>query len=174
MLKNNILKKIKQSTNEDYLINNTPKSKVLTYNELTNYDTLDNLFDNKDVIYLLYESRKNFGHWCCLMKKDNGNIEFFDSYGIFPDQELKWTNKTFREKNNMILPHLTALLYNCPYQIEYNNHKLQKQEPDVNTCGKWCLLRALSKDICNIDKFASFFKNNKHFEPDELVVLIND
>lgn len=171
MLKTNILKKIDSPTDEDYLKNNTPNSKVLTYNQLTNYKDIDALFGDKNIIYLLYESIKNYGHWCLLMKRKNGNIEFFDSYGIFPDQELKFSNKLFRIKNNMTLPHLTALLYKCPYHIEYNNYKLQSKNNNVATCGKWCLIRALSKDICNIDIFADYFKNNKHFKPDELIVL---
>lgn len=171
MLKTNILEELKKSTDENYLKDNTPNSKILTYKQLTNYKDIDTLFGKKDVIYLLYETIKNYGHWCVLMKKNDGNIEFFDSYGIMPDQELKFADDLFRMKNNMLLPHLTALLYMCPYHIEYNDHKLQSTNDNIATCGKWCLIRALTKDICDIDIFADYFKNNKHFKPDELIVL---
>lgn len=147
------------------------KINIYTYNELTKFNNIDDAFDKFDVIFLLFETKKNFGHWVCLIKTEDF-IEHFDSYGIFPDKELKYTNKSFRMKNNMMLPHLTYLLLKSNKKIEYNDHQLQsKKYKWIATCGRFCALRYMCKDY-NIDVFADFFLRNKKYTPDEIVTLL--
>jgi len=151
------------------LFNN--KIHIYDYNELSQFNNINQAFHPYDVIFLLFETKQNYGHWTCIINHDD-RIEFFDSYGIFPDKERKYTNIEFRKQNNMMLPHLTALLYNSNKQIEYNDHKLQDMSKrNIQTCGRWCAFRYLCKDI-NIDSFARFFKNNKKYTPDELVTIL--
>lgn len=135
--------------------------KVITYIELSKYKNIDQLLSNKKYIIILYETMQNYGHWCCLFKTNKDTIEFFDSYGVLPDDELKYAYKFFRKKNNMILPHLTFLLLFCPYKVEYNNYKFQKKGPNIATCGRWCIVRCLFSDY-NIDEFYKLFKKYKN------------
>lgn len=83
------------------------KAKVVTYDQLRTFckvKNIDDLLKPHGAVFLLYQQQKNHGHWVALFRRENrkGNveIEFFDSYGIFPDEQLFWTDKTVR--NNCI------------------------------------------------------------------------
>ena len=132
--------------------------KIYTYNELSRIKSLDQLFGPYNCVFILYETRKNYGHWCVLTR-DHNRITFFDSYGIFPDMELKWTPQAFRRRNNMILPHLTSLLYHdkSGREIHYNNHRLQRMNKKIATCGRWCAVFALMHSFCPVELFADHF-----------------
>ena len=132
---------------------------------------INSLLANEKYIVILYETRKHYGHWCCLFRNNKNNIEFFDSYGIFPDDELKYATKSFRKKNNMMWPHLTYLLLSCPYKIEYNNHKFQKMSRKISTCGRWCLIRCLLSAV-DIDNFYKLFK--KYKDKDKVALFLTD
>lgn len=156
-------------TSIDLLKNINYKAHIYRYSDLTKFNTIKKAFYPHHIIFLLYETKKNYGHWCCLLDKKN-SIEHFDSYGIFPDDELKQTPLSFRMENKMELPHLTALLYKSKRVIEYNNYKLQEYNKKIATCGRWCLIRAKYKDV-DIDNFANIFLNRK-FSPDEIITLL--
>ncbi len=151
------------------------KVKIYTYNELTKFKTLDDAFYPFNIIFLLFETSRNFGHWCVICKKGNREKEkiyFFDPYGIFPDQQLKFTKFLFRKYNNMILPYLTILLLKSNKNIEYNEHVLQNiNNKSIATCGKWCCWFALLYKNVSIDSFARFFKSRK-YTPDEYISMI--
>ncbi len=147
------------------------KIKIYTYNELTQYKTLEEAFYPYDIIFILFETRQLFGHWCVLCQNKN-NVYFFDSYGNFPDEQLKFTNDIFREYNNMELPYLTILLLKSDKSIHYNNHKLQNiNNTSLATCGRWVLMYALLYNHISMDKFAEFFKSRK-ISPDKYVTLL--
>lgn len=156
-------------SNHDLMKYMKGKCKIYTYNELSKFNNLEEAFENTEVIFLLYETIKNYGHWCSILKRKN-SIEFFDPYGIFPDEELKFTDDVFRLKNNMILPHLTYLLWKSRKRVEYNNYKLQSKKFGINTCGRWNLIRAQYKDI-NIDNFAKLLTKN-NIPNDVLITLL--
>lgn len=125
--------------------------KILTYKELTKYNTIAKAFGKHKFIGLLYERIEGNGHWVLLINHRD-SIEHFDSYGIFPDDELKFTDIIYRKKNNMYFPYLTYLLLNSKKKKEYNNYKFQKENNNISTCGRWLLFRAKTS-LMNIDKF---------------------
>ena len=123
------------------------KVNIMTYQELTRYDNiLDALGKHKNLV-LLYETKNNSGHWICIFETPNKMISFFDSYALPPDDELYFVSDKFRIENNMYFPHLSKLLLECPRKIEYNHHQFQKLSPAINTCGRWCIVRLLLKNI---------------------------
>ena len=115
---------------------------------------------------LLYETRQNFGHWVCVFKVDKNTIEHFDSYGLKPDEELKFVPENFRKVNYLDYPHLTALLYFSKYDVIYNECQLQKYLEDVNTCGRWVTARLAYRMIPQ-EEFAKFFL--EYDDPDQIV-----
>jgi hypothetical protein len=152
--------------------------KVLTYTELAEYNTLDDLLAPYGVVVILYLTKKNFGHWVLLFRyPDNpSHIEFFDSYGLFPDSELKFVPSNFRKENNMKFPHLTWLLYkyltnNPKGKIEYNNHRFQEKEEDVNTCGRHVINRYIYKDqyINDYYEMMNFVRKSTGLSYDQIV-----
>lgn len=122
------------------------KAKVLVYSDLANYKTLDDAMGPHGALFLLYESQPDYGHWTCVFRRGN-LIEFFDSYGGFPDTQLEWIDDHFREISGQSYPLLTWLLYHSPYDLSYNEHKFQKKGDDIATCGRWCSLRLAMKDM---------------------------
>ena len=148
------------------------KTKILTYPLLTKYNNLDDLLDPYNNIVILYLTREKFGHYCALVKR-KGKICFFDSYGgnKKPDEQLEFINDHFRLKSNQDFPHLTKLLYESKYPVEYNEHQYQEKGPHIATCGYHCV--NFIKSGLDIDQYYKKMKQlkkkyNKSF--DELVV----
>jgi hypothetical protein len=154
------------------LLNN--KIKIVTYSEIANYKTIDELLKPYNQIIILYESSKNMGHWCACWKKGK-MIHMFDSYGLFIDDELKFVkNKTFKEKSNQDYPYLTKLIYDSKYELDYNDHRLQRFSSGISTCGRWCVLRLLNKNL-STDAFYHKVKEASKMAdmtPDEFVTKL--
>jgi len=133
------------------------KCKIITYSDLRKYNNIEYLINLSKFIILLYQHTDiNYGHWCTFFINKNNSIEFFDSYGIMPDYELRFADNYFRKENNLLLPHLTALLMKSKRNIEYNNYIFQGKKS--RTCGLWVVCRCLFYKK-NIDEFYNLFKN---------------
>lgn len=167
----NIKKMMKKSLSDVEIINFLDnKTKILTYPELTKYETLDELLYPYDNVIILYLTGKNYGHWTCLFKLNNNNVEFFDPYAMKPDEELKLIPLHFRKINNQLFPHLSHLLYNSKYTIHYNDYPLQEYVNDVNTCGRHCIVRLLFKNM-SIDNYIKIMISQK-INPDKIVTYL--
>ena len=126
---------------------------VVKYNELEGISP-NKLLNNLPIV-ILYETEPNFGHWTLLHKLDNGNIEFFDSYGFKPDSEFKLISPEYQYPHYLmeLLKKLSKLT-----QIHYNQYQLQSKANGVSTCGRWCILRRLYPDL-DIDQFKEGIDN---------------
>ena len=62
---------------------------IVPYHTLRPNHSLEELFGDKPAVMLLYETKENYGHWVALIKQ-NGFLEFFDSYGFKVDEELNY------------------------------------------------------------------------------------
>jgi hypothetical protein len=149
--------------------------KVTSYKDLDKIKSLPELFKKIKALIILYEYKNAYGHWVLVIKTVNKKgekvIEFFDPYGVMPDRQLKGFTKKTREKFGMKYPTLTKLLLDSGFPIEFNNHRLQKLKKGVSTCGRWCAVRALFRDL-DIDTFAKEMKSKKSMSPDEVVVSL--
>lgn len=144
------------------------KANIILYPEIYKYNTIDELLEPYGSAFILYEWKPNFGHWVTLNKIGDNTIEFFCSYGVIPDDHLGWVPKNFRKKSHQNFSYLTRLLYESPYNVDYNEYPFQKKGSGISTCGRWAGMRILLKDI-PLKKFAKIFK---HKNGDELVTLI--
>lgn len=143
-----------------YMLND--KIKVVVYDELQQYNTLDELLQPYMAVVILYPNfhDKQCGHWCCCFVNTSGHrVEFFDSYGSYIDEKIADFDKevesqrgdTFHQPKK-IEPKLLELIYNSPYQnIVFNHVTYQCQKIDTNTCGLWVVWR---------------LKNRQHTEDD--------
>lgn len=132
------------------------KANLILYPQLHKYKSIDEILGPYDATFILFESEPRFGHWCCLFKEGN-DVEFFNPYGGYPDDSLKYIDKNFRKISNQLIPYLSYLMLDSPYELFYNEHKFQKMEEGVNTCGRWCAVRLLCRDI-SLDDFAKYFR----------------
>lgn len=171
-MQNDILKKLGKISlsGEDIYNALHKKTNIITYAQLRDYKSIDELLKPSGSIVILYETSKGFGHWVCLYK-DGSKIVFFDPYGLKPDEELKFIPKHFRKENGTNYPLLTYLLYKSGKNIEYNNHRLQRSLKDANTCGRHCIVRILNKKI-PLDKYAEILQNVKNITPDQVVTAL--
>lgn len=157
------------SDNEIYKALNG-QTKILTYPELSNYDSLEELLYPYNNVVILYETKGNFGHWVCLFKYHySSTISFFDSYGLKPDEELKITNDVMKTNT---YPYLSWLLLHHKGKVEYNHYQFQKYLQDVNTCGRWVIVRLLYMDV-PLKKFINMFKTkNDGIDTDDFVTFL--
>lgn len=156
----NIIKKyedIALSDQEVLKLVNT-EANIILYPDLYKYNNIDEILEPYGAAFILFCAKPNYGHWCLLFKLDDNTLEFFNPYGGFPDDSLKFIPKHFRSVSNQNSPILSYLLMNSPYELTYNEHQFQKKEKNVKTCGRWCSVRLLSRDL-SLKEFTKFFKN---------------
>ena len=126
------------------------KTNIIQYPQLANVDDINTLFDKLGRCIVFIPLSPTFGHWCCLLKKPNNIIEWFDPYGIAPDEEKKWINEDVLRQLHEDKPYLTQLLQkaNKEYgtRIMYNRHKWESEKNGISTCGRWVALVCL---LCN-------------------------
>lgn len=131
--------------------------RVVVYSQLSNFNSLENLFGPYDCVVLLYEKVPNNGHWTCLIKIPGGDVEFYDPYGGLPDSELQ-----FMHYSKSLGCLLSRLLINyhqrTGHDIWYNHGRQQKLARDVNSCGRHCVLRILFRWI-PIDQYINMMKD---------------
>jgi hypothetical protein len=109
---------------------------------------------------MAYEQLKTYSN------RGNKMLEFYDSYGLAPDEELKLDNQFhLRIHGGKITPHLGALIQAGGWSVKYNHEQLQEQLSDINTCGRYCVMRLIYKDL-SIRKFNDLLTKNKYYHPD--------
>jgi hypothetical protein len=148
---------------------------IYAYGDLADFDTLSQAWGPRQAMIILYETQKGNGHWTCVFE-NNGRICVFDSYAIIPDNELKYIDENFRQKSDQELPHLSHLMYDDGRPVEYNNHRLQKLDNSIATCGKHCIIRLLLRDL-GVDAYAKLMRNiakKNKLTVDELVSELYD
>ena len=137
-----------------------PDAQILKYSDLNRYSTLENLLPRvKSYFLLLYLESPNAGHWVLVSRPEQNQVEYFDSYGGYPDSPLLWTSPEKREKLGTGEPYLSMLFRQYPGKVVFNKVKYQKQEPGISNCGRWCVLRALKmKAGMNLSQFHEYVK----------------
>ena len=165
-------------SNEDikrYLGNDT---KIFEYQELNNFNSIDEFLPNKkDFCIILIETKQNSGHWTALMK-NNGLLEWFDSYGLGVDKELNFISNFMRRTLGQSEKQLTKLIDSSPYECVYNHVQLQTHKSFDNTCGRWVCSRILHfKKGLNLNQYIDYLNfvveqnNFKNILKYDLVVI---
>jgi hypothetical protein len=146
-----------------------PTLDVMPYPDLLRAKTIDDVLDDKGRLMLLYlTENQNTGHWVCVLKyRDQPVVEFFDPYGLAPDQQSKWLDDERLEEFGQDTFHLTKLLKNSPYKVIWNKTKFQKDRADINTCGRHCLTRLYLKHL-TLPQYTKLVKSSG-VSPDDFV-----
>jgi hypothetical protein len=147
---------------------------IIQYPDLASVDDINLIFDSLGRCIVFIPLSKTFGHWCCLLKRKNNIIDWFDPYGIAPDKEKDWISKDVLIKLHEDKPLLTNLLRKANAQfgsrIMYNRHHWESEKPGISTCGRWCVLVCLlyNKNFDQINKMIQ----QSNLSPDTYVVNI--
>ncbi len=163
-----------------------PDSKLLIYPDLKKYDSIGELFGNKNKVIILYlnerTGNKLVGHWILLTRIHRAGktiYEVNDSYGKPIDQPLNWRSK---EKNNQLgqgKAYLSKLLLPvCDKnnsEVHYDQMPVQSKASNIATCGRHVGLRAKYYDV-PLEEYQSIFKSFKDrgVDLDELVTKVTD
>jgi len=116
---------------------NDPLMPTTIISKLSCVTDIENLLSPRGNGLLLYDDSQIgntiSGHWCCLKRLDDHNISFYDSYGEYPDDQIKNIPKSYKN----IKRNLTRLLHDSKYEkIHYNPYQHQEKKIGVNTCGR--------------------------------------
>lgn len=160
------MEKIYKPLTGDEIIKWIPNVTLMRYKEFKNYNTLPKL-----PIVVLYEIKKDFGHWVLIFKSPEG-IEHFDSYGYKPDDEFSFIPADYKtpmsgQDNKYLLQILSKR-----DDIHYNQYQFQ-DDGSIATCGRWAILRYLFSYL-TIDQFYRMIKKSAeqlNISFDELVAL---
>ena len=147
--------------------NMIPNVNIVKYNDLANFNSIDEVLKGRPTVILFELTERNNGHWICMFK--NGDtVFFFDSYGVKIEDQKKHMNKQFFRSAN----YLSKMLKQSPYKIDYNATKYQQLSPDVSNCGRYVITRLKCMDL-NDTEFKQVMKEaceEMNMSPDEVVV----
>lgn len=149
---NETLRQIKSYalSNEDINQILEPDTKVFAYPEFSKMKSIDEAFDSLGrCVFLFLTESESMGHWCCMFKR-NGHIEYFSSYGDAPEAERKWVSQEQLEKLGQGKPYLLELLQRSKLPVYVSKYPYQSDRKDLATCGRWCVLRLICKDLSHI------------------------
>lgn len=124
--------------------------RIVDYSQLAEMTSADQLFARSPVVALLYLNEINgnnySGHWTCLINRPD-SIELFDSYGNAVDEFFDQKTRADRVATNSPKNYLAKLLLGSGKRIDYNEFKFQGSRCNINTCGRWCGLRARHRKL---------------------------
>lgn len=133
---------------------------ICVYPYLNEVEHIDQIFDDKGRCMLLFNTiNDSAGHWVCMHKKKD-RIDFFDPYGLKPDEPMKWLTEEKRDDLDMETRRLTQLLKSSGYKVYYNTFEFQSDKHS-NTCGRWCASRLLYLNY-DLDQFYQFINHYKN------------
>lgn len=136
-------KMVDKPMGDDTIKEYLPKCKIILYNELPKYQNINQILPKtKSYAIILYMDGPHSGHWTAIMKPNENEIEYFDSYGNAPDEPLNWSSDETKHQLGINAPYLSNLLKQSGKKIIWNKMKFQKdKDPDISTCGRHCCFR---------------------------------
>lgn len=132
---------------------------IVTYPEVSKFRNIDELLGKYKAAVILYLTSPNFGHWTGLFLNKEG-LHFIDSYGGLPDETLEHIGAVTNKSLKQDFTYLIALMVKSPYDLYYNDHKLQKKEGNIATCGRHVVNRILHKQLTD-DQYFNKFPDDK-------------
>jgi len=157
------------------------KVSIYRYEDILNF-SLDDILGKFRSTILLYPNSgdEDIGHWVCLFERPGTNvIEYFDSYGIFPDDHIDDFNLDIDDLREPIPDKLRELFLDeiekGSREIFWNETQFQslktKNGQEIATCGLWCYLRIKNNSL-DEDSFKRLFYDlpvSQKISPDLLV-----
>jgi hypothetical protein len=150
------LEDIKESPISDALIKQyLPDANIIMYNQLPRYKNIEELLPHdKSYFVLMYQDSPNTGHWTVVLRQKN-TVEYFDSYGSYPDKDLNWVSKEKRHSLGIDGKYLSNLFNKTKLKVVYNTEPYQASGKEIATCGRHVVFRIMNinKGLLNYHKF---------------------
>lgn len=156
----------KPLSNYDILDALNNKCNLVLYSDIQKYNSIDSLLGKYGICVVLYNDKAEVGHWILLLhNRSTDYVELFDSYA--DNYSVK---EEFKKRHN----DLFEKIYKGGYNLLYNDSNLQKLSDNVNTCGRWVIVRALERNK-HIDTFVKDIKESakdQKISPDQYVTYL--
>lgn len=147
------------------------KCNIITYEQLHNVNNIDEILQPWGAVIILYQLESDFGHWCALKTTSKNRLDFFGSYGLKLDEQLKFSKYNLRLHKGEVVPHLTHLINQSKYKVSSNEFQLQMFKEHTNTCGRYASLFIRFRNLSN-KEFVDLFTKNKEYSPDFWITAI--
>lgn len=124
------------------------KVNIVNNKNLDQYSSIDELLGEHGAAVILYETKSDehseYGHWTLLLRQSDSMLEWFDSYGLKVDSELKFIPEHHRIETKQFGV-LLKLIEDpgCPYKVVWSQEQLQSKDSKIETCGRWCGARVI-------------------------------
>jgi len=143
----------------------TGLTEIVKYSELDKYKSIEDLLPtDKSAVIILIEDRLNSGHWVAVMRYGK-TIEYMNSYGSRWDTDWKFINRMVRMILQQNTNEMTRLMDKAKadgWNTIWNKHRFQKISSQIQTCGRWCVLRIeMMKMGYNLQEFYDFIKKRE-------------
>jgi hypothetical protein len=146
---------------------------IIAFKNLKEFKSIDDVLGKYERCIILIEGNES-NHWVMIQKIRIKNrkpyILFWDSYGLIPENEFNYIPKSFTLMSGQEKGSLIKLLINQPLPVHYSQYRLQQLKDGVNTCGRWCCIKALYPNITE-DRFDKLMRATD-YTPDELITLL--
>lgn len=154
------------------------KASIILYPNLVHYKNIDEVLGPHKAAFILFCAKvkpNKYGHWCALFQVDDGVLEFFNPYGGYPDDSLKYIPMNVRKTSNQFHTHLSNLLYKSPYELTYNEFPFQDKNPNIKTCGRHTSVRLAFRnmDLYEYKNFLDQLKKLTGLSYDQVVTLLS-
>ena len=167
-------------SNTDFckMLGESATEKVIKYSDLEKYNDINQVIpESKGYRIILVETKNSTGHYCCLLKYNDRIFEWYDSYGMKPDQEFEFISPKMQEILDEKIHILSFMLNKLKKEggnYFYNKVKFQEMRPNINTCGRWCCFRifCFMKHNMDLGHFQTFMETakNKYQLPYDVLV----
>jgi len=146
--------------------------RVIKFEDIANYDTVEDLMEDDDMLLIIYRYREMFGHWVGLFRNSYG-LNYFNSSGTYIDKAIDGIPHKYKHESGQNFPHLLQLLRNANSKVFFNDVKIQGD--NTNTCGRWvgyCFNRCAGENGSRMEDFVAEFSKTKN--PDKVIVALTD
>lgn len=145
------------------------KCRVVAYKDLAQCRNIDEaLGDDGAIVCLIETTEPNRGHWIAILRTGEGAYEWFDSYGIRVDSELKFVDES--KISSQQGPLISRLMENTNSTLVWNHYPLQSTAAGIDTCGRWAGMRIRKRNL-TLRQFQECFANQKE-SPDWLITCL--
>jgi hypothetical protein len=145
---------------------------IVLYEQLKNYNSIfhNDLLGKHNSFIILFQLGNESGHWICINLRDIQNVDYYDSYGLGIDAEVRLSQFQYDARHT-----LTALLNKAKYDSDVNIHvnrtQVQKLKDGINTCGRFAALRSIFRALPNY-KFNEMIEQAHFHDADEVVTAL--
>jgi hypothetical protein len=158
------------------------KVDIYRYEDITNFNNLDDLLGKYRSVILLYPNSgdENIGHWVAVFEQPGtSQIQYFDSYGVFPDDHIE--DIEFDDLREPIPPILREWFLDeieKGRDIFWNETQFQalatKKGAEIANCGLWCAARIKANNLSE-DEFKRLYYDlpiSQNISPDLFVCAL--